>query len=118
MLPSLDACGHVPREACGSPHSGIPVRDPSSPGGVATWTPARSPSRSSRPMVTVSGLYCPASGLDVPALKDGANGGLAAHSPSPDAPQPISKGEVEFASGVTGVLHGVRSEVASKVPHA
>ena len=48
---------------------------------MSTLICEKSCSRSSRLNVTVSGLNWPAFGLEVPALKDGANGSVAGHAP-------------------------------------
>ena len=91
------------------------MSEPSSPGGVLTWMPERSCWRSSRANVSVNGLNCPAFGFDVPALNDGVNGGLDGHAP-PWPSQLTSNDEDGVASGVYGVLHGVRSDVPVNVP--
>ena len=85
IVPIRDASRHVPSEAWGSGQSGTPVRIPDRPGGVVTWIPARSCSRSSRSMCDRQRAELPRVRVRRPRAEGrGRTGCVAGHgSPAP-----------------------------------
>ena len=89
------ACSAAPELCCAASISAVehcwtPASLPDRPGGIVTLTPDRSCSPSLRENVRLNGENAPAAGLDVPALKDGANA----------PPQPEANWDCENGEGV------------------
>ncbi len=67
--------------------------------------------------VTLSGLKAPAWLFVVPAVKDGANEDSDPHE-LPPGPLTMPKLLAQNASGMNGLLHGVKSALVVNSPHA